>query len=43
LVALSLFTTQMFPHPLWMMVAAVALPLAGVLVAKRLASSRLAT
>jgi predicted naringenin-chalcone synthase len=43
LVALSLVTTQMFPHPLWMMVAAVALPLAGVLVAKRLALSRLAT
>ncbi len=42
LVALSLFTTQMFPHPLWMMVAAVALPLAGVLVAKRLVASRLA-
>jgi hypothetical protein len=27
MVALSLMTTQMFPHPLWMVVAAVVLPL----------------
>ena len=41
LVALSLFTTQMFPHPLWMMIAAVVLPLVAVLVAKKLVARRL--
>jgi hypothetical protein len=39
--ALSLFTTQMFPHPLWMMIAAVVLPLVAVLVAKKLVAGRL--
>lgn len=39
--ALSLWTTQMFPHPLWMMIAAVVLPLVGVLIAKRLVAKRL--
>ena len=40
--ALSLFTTQLFPHPLWMMIAAVVLPLVAVVVAKNLLASRLA-
>lgn len=29
-------TTQMFPHPLWMLISAVVLPLLGVLLAKEL-------
>lgn len=40
--ALSLWTTQMFPHPLWMMIAAVVMPLIGVLIAKRLIARRVA-
>lgn len=40
--ALSLFTTQIFPHPLWMMIAAVVLPLVAVLVAKKLVAGRIA-
>lgn len=40
--ALSLFTTQVFPHPLWMVIAAVVLPLVAVLVAKRLVAGRIA-
>ena len=40
--ALSLFTTQMFPHPLWMVIAAVVLPLMAVLVAKKLVAGRIA-
>ena len=43
MVALSLVTTQMFPHPMWMIAAAVILPIAGVLAAKRLVTSRLTT
>ena len=43
MVALSLVTTQMFPHPVWMIGAAVILPIAGVLAAKQLVSSRLTT
>ena len=39
--ALSLFTTQLFPHPLWMMIAAVVLPLVAVLLAKMLVAGRL--
>jgi hypothetical protein len=33
----------MFPHPMWMIAAAVILPIAGVLAAKRLVTSRLTT
>lgn len=40
--ALSLFTTQMFPHPLWMVIASVVLPLVAVLVAKKLVAGRIA-
>ena len=43
MVALSVVTTQMFPHPVWMIGAAVILPIAGVLAAKRLVTSRLTT
>lgn len=41
--ALGLWTTQLFPHPPWMVVAAVVLPLIAVLVARRLMAGRLAT
>ena len=41
MVALSVVTTQMFPHPVWMIGAAVILPIAGVLAAKQLVASRL--
>ncbi|HEU4820784.1 MAG TPA: hypothetical protein VFS87_06465 [Qipengyuania sp.] len=40
---LGLWTTQMFPHPDWMLASAVALPLVAVLVAKRLMLRRLVT
>ena len=40
---LGLWTTQMFPHPDWMLASAVVLPLVAVLVAKRLMIGRLAT
>lgn len=36
MVAAGLWTTQMFPHPTWMLVSAVVLPLLGVLVAREL-------
>lgn len=39
--ALGLWTTQMFPHPDWMLASAVVLPLVAVLVAKRLMVRRL--
>ncbi len=39
---LGLWSTQMFPHPPWMVVAALVLPLIAVLVAKRLMASKLA-
>ena len=39
---LGLWTTQMFPHPDWMLASAVVLPLVAVLVAKRLMVRRLA-
>jgi hypothetical protein len=38
---LGLWTTQMFPHPDWMLASAVVLPLVAVLVAKRLMAGRL--
>ncbi len=41
MVALSAWTTQMFPHPLWMTVSAFVLPLVAVLVAKRLLAAHL--
>lgn len=41
--ALGLWTTQMFPHPDWMLASAVVLPLVAVLVAKRLMLKRLVT
>lgn len=40
---LGLWTTQMFPHPDWMLASAVVLPLVAVLVAKRLMRGPLAT
>lgn len=39
--ALGLWTTQMFPHPTWMVVSALVLPLVAVLVAKALMADRL--
>lgn len=41
--ALGLWTTQLFPHPDWMLASAVVLPLVAVLVAKRLMVRRLVT
>lgn len=41
--SLGLWTTQMFPHPDWMLASAVVLPFVAVLVAKRLMIGRLAT
>ena len=38
---LGLWTTQIFPHPDWMLASAVVLPLVAVLVAKRLMIGRL--
>ncbi len=38
---LGLWTTQMFPHPDWMLASAAILPLVAVLVAKRLMVKRL--
>ena len=38
---LGLWTTQMFPHPDWMLAGAVVLPLVAVLIAKRLMLRRL--
>lgn len=40
--ALGLWTTQLFPHPDWMLASAVVLPLVAVLAAKRLMLRRLA-
>lgn len=39
---LGLWTTQMFPHPDWMLASAVVLPLVAVLIAKRLMLRHLA-
>ncbi|WP_340587885.1 hypothetical protein [Erythrobacter alti] len=41
MIALSLVTTQMFPHPFWMVLSALALPIVAVLVAKRMLAARL--
>ena len=41
MVAASVATTQMFPHPVWMMVAAVLLPLLAAFLAKGLLKDRL--
>ena len=38
---LGLWTTQLFPHPDWMLASAVVLPLVAVLVAKRMMLRRL--
>ena len=40
MVALSVWTTQMFPHPAWMVGSAVVLPLAGAWLARRLVAAR---
>lgn len=40
---LGLWTTQLFPHPDWMLASAVVLPLVAVLIAKRVMIGRLAT
>lgn len=37
----GMYTTQMFPHPVWMVVCAVVLPVAGKLLADRLLAARL--
>lgn len=37
----GMYTTQMFPHPVWMVVCAVVLPIAGKLLADRLLVARL--
>ncbi|WP_374405434.1 hypothetical protein [Pelagerythrobacter sp.] len=37
----SVWTTQMFPHPDWMLAAGAVLPLVAVLVAKRVMAARL--
>ncbi len=41
IIAAGLFTTQMFPHPMWMVIAAIALPLLATLLAKRLMMNRI--
>lgn len=41
--AMGVWTTQMFPHPLWMVVGALFVPLIAVLVVKRLMADRIAT
>ena len=40
--AMGVWTTQMFPHPLWMVVGALFVPLIAVLVVKRLMADRIA-
>jgi hypothetical protein len=39
--ALGLWTTQLFPHPDWMLASAVVLPLVAVVVAKQMMAGRL--
>ena len=39
----GLYTTQMFPHPVWMVVCAVALPVVAKLLADRLLAARLSS
>ena len=41
MVGLSLVSTQLFPHPAWMIVSAVVLPMLGVVIAKRLLVARI--
>jgi hypothetical protein len=41
MVGLSLWTTQVIPHPAWMIVSAVVLPMIGVVLAKRLLTARI--
>lgn len=41
MVVLSIITTQMFPHPTWMVVSALVLPLVAMIVAKHLLAARL--
>lgn len=41
MVGLSIFTTQMFPHPVWMVLAALVLPIAAVLAARKLLRGRI--
>ena len=41
MVGLSIFTTQMFPHPVWMVLAALVLPLVAVLAARKLLRGRI--
>lgn len=43
MVLASIWTTQMFPHPTWMIVAAVVLPIIGKLLADRLLADRLSS
>ena len=43
MVAGSLATTQIFPHPMWMMVAAVLLPILAAFLAKGLLKDRLSS
>ena len=43
MVAAGLWTTQMFPHPTWMLVSAVVLPLIGVVLARELHKRSAAT
>ena len=42
MIALSGWTTQMFPHPIWMVIAAVVVPPAAALLGRRLLAQRLA-
>ncbi|UIP05614.1 hypothetical protein LY632_07760 [Erythrobacter sp. SDW2] len=39
----GMYTTQMFPHPVWMVVCAVALPIVAKLLADRLLAARLSS
>lgn len=41
LILAGMYTTQMFPHPVWMVACAVVLPIVGKLVADRLLVARL--
>ena len=41
MVAASFATTQMFPHPMWMMIAAVLLPIIAAFLAKSFLKERL--
>ncbi|ABC63500.1 hypothetical protein [Erythrobacter litoralis] len=43
MVLASIFTTQMFPHPTWMVVAAIFVPVMGKLLADQLLKSRLSS